>query len=131
MRNALPVLALAALLAGPALAIQPGPPQSEQNPGPPTSPGTDVQVKEDPPIAPGAAPGENKLLPAVQAPGMAGMEGMAGNQLPAVQAPTPGMVGGNLPAVQAPNPGAAAGIQPGSPIMPGGIGGMGAAGFRH
>ena len=76
MRNALPVLALAALIAAPALAAATDPSQTgganlpavQYPPGPPTSPGADVQTKPGPPIAPGAAAGENKLLPAVRPP---------------------------------------------------------------
>jgi hypothetical protein len=135
----------------------PGP---QQNPGPPTAPGAEVQTKPGPPQNPGGmppgppdapgaevqlrpgppnAPGDNQLLPAVQT-GMAGMTDMAGNALPAVQAPgaalgsispgPPQIGGSNLPAVQA--PGAAAGVGPGPINAPGGLGGIGGAGMiRH
>ncbi len=119
------------------VSTKPGPPQNPGGmpPGPPDAPGAEVQLRPGPPNA----PGDNQLLPAVQT-GMAGMTDMAGNALPAVQAPgaalgsispgPPQIGGSNLPAVQA--PGAAAGVGPGPINAPGGLGGIGGAGMiRH
>jgi len=157
MRKTLLILIPAALLAGAARgdmegmagaagkllpAVQKGqsgklpPPDADKpvstKPGPPQNPG-------GMPPGPPDAPGDNQLLPAVQT-GMAGMTDMAGNALPAVQAPgaalgsispgPPQIGGSNLPAVQA--PGAAAGVGPGPINAPGGLGGIGGAGMiRH
>ena len=121
MRSALPLLALAALLAAPALADTPGQKAAakvQRNPGPPNIGGGNV-----PPID----ADKSKLLPAVQKAGMGGMEGMDGMA---------GMGGSNLPAIQAPNIGGDANQLPAAqlPALPpaGGMpGGMGPAGFKH
>ena len=127
MRSALPLLALAALLAAPALADPPGQKAAakvQRNPGPPNIGGGNV-----PPID----ADKSKLLPAVQKAGMAGMGGMTGME---GMEGMVGMGGSNLPAIQAPNIGGDANQLPAAqlPALPpaGGMpGGMGPAGFKH
>lgn len=101
---------------------------ASQNPGPPTSPGGLVEIKPGPPSSPGGLvgmqPGPPQIggnsLPAVQTPGMTGMDGMEG------------MGGANLPAIQVPNIGGDANLLPAVQLPAGGMpGGMGPAGFKH